>query len=108
MAVPLLTIGLVAGIILGQLSPETTAVFSFTDPTVLAHAVVWIAMAALFYRLLRQRGASGKTVAWQTVWAFGFLIATIVGLELLTGDGRIDSFHSSTPQHQSEAPEVGA
>ncbi len=108
-AVPLLTIGFVAGIIVGQLSPDTTAAFSFTDPTVLAHAVVWIAMAALFYRLLRRRGASGKTVAWQTVWAFGFLIATIVGLELLTGDGRIDSFHSSrTPQQQLEAPEVGA
>ncbi len=95
LAVPMLTIGLVAGIILGQLSKETADAFSFGDPTVLAHFVVWIAMAALFFRILRRRDASGKVVAWQTIWAFGFLIATIVGLQLLTGDGRMDSFHST-------------
>ena len=108
-AVPLLTVGLAAGVILGQLKHSTDKAFSFTDPTVLAHAVVWVAMAALFYRLLRRREASGKTVAWQTVWAFGFLIATIVGLELLTGDGKISSFHSpSMPAATIEAPEDGA
>lgn len=94
-AVPLLTIGLLAGVILGRLSDATVAAFSFADPTVVAHAIVWVLMATLFFRLLRRREASGKTVAWQTIWAFGFLIATIVGLELLTGDGRLNSFHSA-------------
>ena len=96
LAVPLLTIGLVAGVILGR----STATFSFADPTVLAHAVVWVLMAALFFRLLRRREASGKTVAWQTVWAFGFLIATIVGLQLLTGDGKLSSFHTTRAMQQ--------
>jgi ABC-type transport system involved in cytochrome c biogenesis permease subunit len=100
-AVPLLTMGLLAGVILGRVSSESTDTFSFSDPVVIAHAVVWIVMAALFFRLLRRREASGKTVAWQTIWAFGFLIATIVGLELLTGDGKLDSFHSQRSQQQS-------
>lgn len=95
LAVPLLTVGLLAGVILGRLSARSTDAFRFSDPTVVAHAVVWVVMAGLFYRLLRKREPSGKTVAWQTIWAFGFLIVTIVGLELLTGDGRLDSFHSS-------------
>lgn len=103
LAVPLLTIGLVAGVILGHLSKKTTDAFSFADPQVLAHFVVWIGMAALFFRVLRRRDASGKIVAWQTVWAFGFLIATIVGLQLLTGDGRLDSFHSSHGADKSDA-----
>lgn len=101
-AVPLLTIGLVAGVILGQLTRKTTAAFSFVDPQVLAHSVVWVAMAALFFRVLRRRDVSGKVVAWQTVWAFGFLIATIVGLQLLTGDGRLDSFHSGRSVERRE------
>ncbi|MFK7817271.1 MAG: cytochrome c biogenesis protein CcsA [Planctomycetaceae bacterium] len=100
-AVPLLTIGLLAGVILGRLSKSES--FSFSDPVVIAHAVVWLVMAALFFRLLKRREASGKAVAWQTIWAFGFLIATMVGLELLTGDGKLDSFHSqrSIQQHSS-------
>ncbi len=97
-AVPLLTIGFVAGIILGRLNEQTAKAFSLTDPTVIANAVVWVVMAALFYRLLRRREASGKSVAWQTIWAFGFLLATIVGLQLMTGDS---SFHNNRTSQQS-------
>lgn len=96
LAVPFLTIGLLAGVVLGRLSETTEAEFSYADPIVLTNAVVWVVMAALFFRLVRRREASGRAVAWQTVWAFGFLIITIVGLNLLTGDGRLDSFHSGT------------
>lgn len=94
-AVPLLTFGLIAGVILSRLSEDVTRVFSFADPTVIAHLVVWSIMAILFFRVLRQRSSSGRGVARQTVWAFGFLIAAIVGLQLLTGDGRLSTFHSS-------------
>lgn len=103
-AVPLLTIGFVSGIILGQLSQETTQAFSFTDPTVVAHGVVWVVMAALFYRILRRREASGKSIAWQTIWAFGFLIATIVGLELIT----VTSFHTTRSAPQASSGGDGA
>ena len=107
-AVPLLTIGFVAGIILGRLSKETATVFSLTDPMVVVNAVVWVVMAALFYRLLRRRDASAKAVAWQTIWAFAFLIATIVGLELLTRDGTLRSFHSAGPKQQQSSGGDGA
>ncbi len=96
-AVPLLTIGLLAGVILGRLSARTATGFSLTDPVVLVNVVVWFVMAALFYRVVRRRETSGRSVAWQTIGAVAFLLATIVALELLTGDGRLDSFHSARP-----------
>lgn len=106
-AVPLLTIGFVAGIIVGQLE-ETATEFSMTDPTVIVNTIVWIIMAGLFYRLLRRREVSGKTVAWQTIWAFGFLIATIIGLELLTGDGKLSSFHGAAAKQEQSSGGDGA
>jgi uncharacterized membrane protein len=42
-------------------------------------------MAGLFVWLLKTRRTAGRQVAWLTLWACGFLLVTLVGLQVLIG-----------------------
>ncbi len=86
-SVPLLTIGMVTGIILGFLSRQGPAAISFTNPNIIIVLFAWLGMVAFYLWLLKTRHPLGKQVAWMTAWAFGFLLLTIIGLQLLTGEG---------------------
>jgi hypothetical protein len=44
-------------------------------------------MAILFVWLARRDHPPGRQVAWLTLWAFGFMLVTILGLQILTGEG---------------------
>lgn len=87
-SVPLLTLGLGSGVALIQ-SKKDSAKMSFADPIIIGHGVVWLVMMALFVWLLTTRRSTGKQVAALTLWAGGFLLAILIGLQVLTSS----SFH---------------
>lgn len=90
-SVPMLTFGFATGVGLGFVgNPESESVFSFTDPLVVASGVTWIGMVALFTWLLTGTRPRGRQVALLTIWACGFLLVTVVGLQIFTGQ-----FHGS-------------
>ena len=84
-SVPLLTLGMGVGVGLAFLSDDRR--LTWTDPVVVGNAVAWLAMAVLFVWLARRDHPAGKQVAWLTLWAFGFLLVTVLGLQILTGEG---------------------
>ncbi len=92
-SVPLLTLGLGSGVALGLKSQATGAARLFSDPIVLGHGVVWVAMMSLFVWLLTTRRSTSKQVAALTLWAGGFLLVILIGLQVLSGGG-LSSFHS--------------
>lgn len=92
LTVPLLTLGLLTGVILGLQARKGPTPFSFRDPVVVGNGIVWLVMVAFFIWRLRTAQVSGKLVAWRTLWAFGFLLVTLIGLQILSG-GTL-SFHS--------------
>ncbi len=56
------------------------------DPAVVVSGVVWLILAAIFVRLLKHRGPTGRQVAWLTLCGCGFLLLTLVGLQVVTGN----------------------
>ncbi|MCA9093516.1 MAG: cytochrome c biogenesis protein CcsA [Planctomycetaceae bacterium] len=91
-SVPMLTFGFATGVGLGFVGRTEASEFSFTDPLVLASGITWLGMVVLFTWLLTGRRPRGRQVALLTIWACGFLLVTVVGLQLLTGQ-----FHGSAP-----------
>jgi hypothetical protein len=85
MAVPLLTIGMGTGVWLSYLSVDTETPVSLQRWQFLASGAVWLAMMALFAWLLGSRTPSGRLVAWRTIWACGFLLVTLLLLQLAAG-----------------------
>jgi ABC-type uncharacterized transport system permease subunit len=86
-SVPLLTVGIVSGLVLGFVSRRESSNFRLADPYVLVNGAVWAVMIGVFVWLLVTRRPIGRQVAWVTLWAFGFLLVTVVVLEMLTGGG---------------------
>ena len=86
-SVPTLTLGLAAGVVLGIVVNRTAAQLSFGDPLVIGSGIGWLVMLGLFSWLVSTKRAAAKQVALLTVWACGFLLLTIVGLQVLTGSG---------------------
>jgi ABC-type uncharacterized transport system permease subunit len=84
-SVPLLTLGMLSGVCLIFLSRGAPHHISWGDPIVVASGLVWLVMMAFFCWLLWTPRTAGKQVAWLTIWAFGFLLATVLGLQMLTG-----------------------
>jgi hypothetical protein len=52
---------------------------------VVGSGIVWVVMIAFFGWLLRADHVGGRQIAWRTIWAFGFLLVTLIGLQVLTG-----------------------
>ncbi|HUE15521.1 MAG TPA: cytochrome c biogenesis protein CcsA [Planctomycetaceae bacterium] len=87
-SIPLLTLGLLTGVRLVFLSRNTPGPISFGDPLVVGSAIVWIVMVGFFLWLLRADHLGGKQIALRTLYAFGFLLVTLIGLQVLTGGHR--------------------
>jgi Cytochrome C assembly protein len=87
-SIPLLTLGLLTGVRLVFLTRETAGPIGFGDPLVVGSVVVWIVMVAFFLWLLRTDNLGGKQIALRTLYAFAFLLITLIGLEVLTGGHR--------------------
>jgi len=92
-SVPLLTLGMASGVLLGFAAKEQQVAFEFSDPVILGSGAGWLAMIGLFGWLIATNRPAGKQVAMLTVWACAFLLLTVVGLQVLTGSG-LQSVHS--------------
>ncbi len=84
-AVPLLTLGMVAGVGLGLYSKVSAESIPFNDPVIIGSSVAWLFMFALFMWLMTTPRTTGKQVASLTLWAAGFLLFTLIGLQVATG-----------------------
>lgn len=83
-SVPLLTIGMAAGVWLAWQSRSSATPINLAAPGFVVMGVLWLAMICLFGWLFSRRESSGKMVAWRTLWACGFLIVTMICLEVFT------------------------
>ncbi len=86
-SVPLITLGMLTGVALGFQAQDGPSPIRFSDPVIIANGCVWLLMMAFFVWLLKARHPAGKQIAWMTVWAFGFLLFTLIGLQVLVGGG---------------------
>jgi ABC-type uncharacterized transport system permease subunit len=96
-SIPLLTLGLLTGVRLVFLSRDTPGPISFSDPLVMGSAIVWLVMVTFFLWLLRADRFGGKQIALRTLYAFGFLLVTLIGLQVLTGGHRPTRSGASVP-----------
>ncbi len=98
-AFPLLTLGMAIGVGLGWYAQQGSQPVSFADPVIIGYGVVWLVMLGLFFLLVRTRDPGGRQVAWWTIWAFTFLLVTVLGLQILTKGGisSMQSWHTSRP-----------
>lgn len=87
LSAPLLTIGMGTGVLLTFLSAGTETPVDLGRWQFVVSGIVWLGISALFVWLLAVRRASGKVVAWRTMWACGFLIATLMLLQIFSGGG---------------------
>src|SRR5205823_11807442 len=83
-AFPLLTFGLLIGVVLSIVSRSGAhgAVLSWTDPKVLSALVMWLVFAGLLHARYRP-AMRGRSVMVLTIVAFAFLVFTWVGVEVL-------------------------
>jgi len=99
-SVPTLTLGLVAGVLLGLVARQATDNLSFGDPLVVGSSIGWLAMVVLFAWLIATKRPAARQVAMLTVWACAFLLVTVVGLQVLTGSGhRLESGGEASVGH---------
>jgi len=84
-SIPLLMLGMLIGIGLGWYSKTTPTPFDFGEPMVIVIGSLWVVLAVFFCWLRWTRRPAAKQVAWLTIWAFGFLLVTLLGLLVLTG-----------------------
>ncbi len=85
LAVPMLTLGMATGVGMAWASRTGDSPISFTDPVIVGNSLAWLVMIVFFAWLLTTKRPAGKQVAWLTVWASGFLLVTVIGLQLLSG-----------------------
>ena len=86
--VPLLGLGFAVGFLLGWLAQRQGESVSFLDPVVIASSTAWVAGLVILGRVLRDNRPAGKAVALRTLLAFGILLGTLLGLQLVTGGDR--------------------
>ncbi len=102
-AVPLLSLGLGIGFLLGYLAQRQGGEVDFRDPVVIASSVGWLVMVAVLGGAVRSEEAAGKAVAVRSLLAFGFLLTTLIGLQVVTGGGG----HAVTGWQETGADETG-
>lgn len=100
-SVPLLTAGMLAGVVLSFFIQKGGRTITLADPVVLVNGVVLAGMLVFLVWITRHEHHTGKQVAWLTAWAFGFLLATMIGLQVLTGRGLLETGHASMTPDES-------
>ena len=83
-SIPLLVLGMLTGIGLSWFKLGGP-VIALGDPVVVGNGAAWTVMAIFFCWLRFTQRPAGKQVAWLTIWAFGLLLVTLVGLQVLSG-----------------------
>lgn len=91
----LLTLGYASGIFLAVAPPGGVSSVHLSDPAVVISGFVWLILAGLFTKLLSQRAPTGRQVAWLTICGCGFLLLTLIGLQVVTGN--VHSYSNTVP-----------
>lgn len=102
LAFPLLTFGLLIGLILTVTAHAATPerpTLSWTDPKVLSALTMWLVFAVLLHARFRP-AMRGRGVVVLTIIAFAFLVFTWVGVELL----RLPTAHGVARSAQAGRP----
>ncbi len=86
-SVPLLSMGMVTGVGLSLASDPAAQAVRLTQPSIVISLLSWLGMMVLFAWLLVARRTPGRLVAWRTVWAFGFLLLTLIVLQVFSHGG---------------------
>jgi ABC-type uncharacterized transport system permease subunit len=84
-SVPLLSLGMATGALLTWLSQKTGQPVSIWNWSFLVSGLSWLVLVALFGWLLTSRRPTGRIVAWRTLLAGGFVLATFVTLGIVSG-----------------------
>jgi hypothetical protein len=95
----LLTLGFASGVFLAVAPPGGRTAVHLADPVVVISGIVWLILAGIFVRLLAERSPTGRQVAWLTIWACGFLLLTMLGLQMITGN--IHAYSNAVPAADS-------
>jgi ABC-type uncharacterized transport system permease subunit len=95
MSVPLLTFGMGAGFMLGfaSRSPELSARVVFSDPVVIGSGLGWLVMVSFFGWLIATTRPAARQVAMLTLWACGFMVLTVVGLQVASSSSGMPALH---------------
>ena len=106
---PCLTIGLLTGFLLITWRKSEMEPVHWTDPTIVTTVIVWLAMVVLLVRLLSSTQQSGKAVAQLSLLSGGFLLVTVLGPMLLSGSGKLNTFHGrpAEAREQLATPDNG-
>lgn len=89
-SVPMLTTGLALGVVLVIGSWATENPVPLSEPPFIGVAVLWLLGMPLFIGLLRTKQGGGRSVAWRTGLASGFLIGSLLlGTLLTSGDSTL-------------------
>lgn len=96
-SVPLLMAGMIAGFVLAFYSRQGEVPITPSDPVVIVNGALMAGMLGFLVWLTRKHHAGGRQVAWLTIWAFGFLLVTVIGLQVLTGKGVLETGHTLLP-----------
>ena len=103
-AVPLLVLGVTIGLGLVVAAGEGN-VAGLWDPVVIGTTVGVFVAGAVLGGVVARRGQAGRGVAVRTLSAFGFLLVTVVGLQVLAGGGRVlESWHGGGPAEARAEP----
>ena len=98
-SVPLLTVGMGTGLVLLLSGSTGGRELSLGDPVVIINGISWLGLMGLFGWILLTPRATGKQLAWRTLLACGFLLVTVVGLNVLASRSPGFSGHASaTPR----------
>jgi len=82
LAFPLLTLGLVLGLGLAVYQRRVDTAVVLRDPKVISMVVTWLFFAVLLHARYRPE-LRGRKIVYLTIVAFGFLLFTLVGVQLL-------------------------
>lgn len=99
-AVPLLSVGVLSGIILTNWTSENV----WIDPVVLGGTIGWALICGLLTWQLSRTRTPGRKVAVATAWSSGLLLLAYVGLQVLTSAAGVSSVHGAKPV--KEAPQA--
>jgi ABC-type uncharacterized transport system permease subunit len=95
----MLTLGFASGVYLAVALPGGSTAVRFADPAVVTSSIVWLILAGIFVKLLVERSPTGRHVAWLTICACGFLLLTMLGLQVITGN--IHAYSNAVPAANS-------
>lgn len=89
---PLLTLGLATGVYLVWNSRTTATPVVLAQPGFVVMGVLWVGMTSLMCGFLKHSQSSGRSVAWRTLWACGFLLVTVIAFEVFS-----EGIHGAKP-----------